>query len=475
MSPETMVHQCPLKDLIMLMHKADPRNKSYLKDYKEINGGFVAFGGNSKGGKITGKGIENLIDLRVKVIRCDNGTEFKNRAMNQFCEMKGIKRKFSVAGTPQQNGVAERKNKTLIEAARTMPANSKLPTTFWAEAVNTACKKPALSFMRPFEYLVTILNTIDHLGKFDGKANEGLFIGYYTNSKAFRVFNSRTRIVEENLHVKFSKNTPYIAESGPNWLFDIDALTKSMNYKPVVAGNQSNGSAGTKACDNVGGKKKDVEELGNEDSKVLKNNVFDENIVYGCADDPNLHDLEEIVKFSDVENDDSGADMKILDTYFQMDVKNAFLYGKIKEEVYVCQPSGFEDLDFSDKVYKVEKELYELYQAPRAWKEMCIEFEKMMHKKFQMSSIRELIFFLGQQVKQKKYGFFISQDNQDKYVNEILNKFGFSDVKTASTPMETHKTLLKDKKGEDVDEHLYRSMIGSLMYLTSSRPDIIFT
>ncbi|GJZ91557.1 putative ribonuclease H-like domain-containing protein, partial [Tanacetum coccineum] len=83
--------------------------------------------------------IKNLIDLRVKVIRYDNGTEFKNRVMNEFCEMKGIKREFSVARTPQQNGVAERKNRTLIEAARTMLAYLKLPTTFWAEAVNTAC------------------------------------------------------------------------------------------------------------------------------------------------------------------------------------------------------------------------------------------------------------------------------------------------------------------------------------------------
>ncbi|GKD61285.1 ribonuclease H-like domain-containing protein [Tanacetum coccineum] len=188
--------------------------------------------------------------------------------------MKGIKREFSVARTPQQNGVAERKNRTLIEAARTMLADLKLPTTFWAKAVNTACyvqnkvlvikphnktsyelflgKKPALSFMRPFGCPITILNTIDYLDKFDGKADERFFIGHSTNSKAFRVFNSRTRIVEENLHVQFSENTSNIAGSGPNWLFDIDALTKYMNYKPVVAGNQSNGSAGTKACDNAG-------------------------------------------------------------------------------------------------------------------------------------------------------------------------------------------------------------------------------
>ncbi|GKE59497.1 putative ribonuclease H-like domain-containing protein [Tanacetum coccineum] len=324
-----------------------------------------------------------------------------------------------------------------------------------------------------------------------------------TNSKVFRVFNSRTKIVEENLHVQFSENTPNIAGSGPNWLFDIDALTKSMNYKLVVVGNQSNGSAGTKACDNVGkarvetipGKdyillplwtqdppfsssskdspdagfkpsgeeeKRDAKDPGNEDSEVpnieeqrvnqekdanvnnnknintcsptdnaasIEDNVVDENIVYGCADDPNMSHLEEIGRFSDAMDDDSGADMNNLDTYFQvfrnkkdergivinnktrlvaqgytqeeeinydevfalvarieairlflayasfkdfvvyqMDVKSAFLYGKIEEEVYVCQPLRFEDPDFPDRVYKVEKTLYELHQAPKAWR-----------------------------------------------------------------------------------------------------------
>ncbi|GKB44449.1 ribonuclease H-like domain-containing protein, partial [Tanacetum coccineum] len=174
--------------------KASAWNMSYLTDFEEIDRGYVAFGGNPKRGKITSK--------------------------------------------------AERKNRTLIEAARTMLADSKLPTTFWAEAVNTACyvqnrvlvtkphnktpyelflgRKLALGFMRPFGCPVTILNTIDHLGKFDGKADEGFFVGYSIN------------------------------RSGPNWLFDIDALTKSMNYKPIVTGNQSNGNACTKACDDAG-------------------------------------------------------------------------------------------------------------------------------------------------------------------------------------------------------------------------------
>nr|GEV70799.1 retrovirus-related Pol polyprotein from transposon TNT 1-94 [Tanacetum cinerariifolium] len=168
--------------------------------------------------------VENLMNLRVKVIRCDNGTEFKNREMNQFCKMKGIMRQYSVAMTLQQNRVAKRRNRTLIEAARTMLADSKMPTTFWAKAVNAACyvqnrvlvtkphnktpyelfhgRTPVISFLRLFGCPVTILNTIDHLSKFDGKVDEGFFVGYSLNSKAFRVFNSRTRIVEENLHVR---------------------------------------------------------------------------------------------------------------------------------------------------------------------------------------------------------------------------------------------------------------------------------
>ncbi|KAJ9551700.1 hypothetical protein OSB04_015745 [Centaurea solstitialis] len=203
---------------------------------------------------------------------------------------------------------------------------------------------------------------------------------------------------------------------------------------------------------------------------------------------------------------------------YQMDVKSAFLYGKIEEEVYVCQPPGFEDPKFPDKVYKLRKALYGLHQAPRAWydtlstyllenqfergvidktlfikkkgsdlllvqiyvddiifgatkEDMCKEFEDLMHKRFKMSSMGELTFFLGLQVKQKNDGLLI---NQSKYVKDMLTKFGFLDAKSASTPMETHKQLTADVEGEEVDVHQYRSMIGSLMYLTASRPDIMF-
>nr|GEZ19821.1 putative ribonuclease H-like domain-containing protein [Tanacetum cinerariifolium] len=177
---------------------------------------------------------------------------------------------------------------------------------------------------------------------------------------------------------------------------------------------------------------------------------------------------------------------------YQMEVKSAFLSVKIKEEVYVCQPPGFEDPNFFDRVYKVEKALYGLHQASRAWlkghillvqvyvddiifgstkKELCFTFERLMHAKFQMSSMEELTFFLGLHVKKNKDDIFISQD---KYVSKMLKKFRFIEVMTISTSMETQKPLLKDKDGEEVDAHMYRSMIGSLMYLTSSRLDIMF-
>ncbi|GJU32662.1 putative ribonuclease H-like domain-containing protein [Tanacetum coccineum] len=578
--------------------------------------------------------IENQINHKVTIIRCDHGTEFKNNDMNQLCGMKRIKREFSVARTPQQNR---------------------------AEAVNTACyvqnrvlvTKPHNK--TPYELL------LDPLSKFDEKADEGFFVGYSINSKAFRVFNTRTRKVEENLHINFLENKPNVVGSRPEWLFEIDLLTNSMNYEPVTAGNQTNKNTGIK--DNVdvvptqqyillpllydspqsskdvvandAGKKTNEEPAHkgerndnllvqqkegyanstNRDSTISPSvSTVGQNFtnIDDLPTDPLIPDLEDTGIFSGTYDDEDvgvEADINNLETtmnvspiptnrihkdhpkdqtigdinlatqirrmikiteehamieamqdellqfkrytqeegidydevfapvarieairlflayasfmgfiMYHMDVKSAFLYGTIKEEVYVCQPPGFEDLQFPDKVYKVEKALYGLHQAPRAWyetlstyllengyrrgtidktlfnkkdrgdillvqvyvddiifgftkKSLCVEFKQMMHKRFQMSSMRELTFFLGLQVMQKDYGIFISQD---KYVADILKKFDFVTVKTASTPIETNKALLKDEEAKDVDVHLYRSMIRSLMYLIASRPDIMF-
>nr|GEW96443.1 hypothetical protein [Tanacetum cinerariifolium] len=253
-------------------------NISYLSDFEAINRGYVAFGGNPKGGKITNKGkiktgkldfddVYFVKELKFNLYSVSQIRDKKNNVLFTDTECIVFSSDFKL---PDDNDVLLRvpreNNMTLIEAARTMLADSLLPIPFWAEAVNTACyaqnrvlvtkphnktpyelllgRTPSIGFMRPFGCPVTILNTLDPLGKFDGKADEGFLVGYSVSSKAFRVFNSRTRIVQETLHINFLENQPNIAGSGPTWLFDIDTLTQSMNYQPVVAGNQPNSSAG---------------------------------------------------------------------------------------------------------------------------------------------------------------------------------------------------------------------------------------
>nr|GEX52746.1 hypothetical protein [Tanacetum cinerariifolium] len=153
-----------------------------------------------------------------------------------------------------------------------------------------------------------------------------------------------------------------------------------------------------------------------------------------------------------------------------MDVKSAFLYENIKEEVYVCQPPGFEDPDFPDRVYKVEKALYGLHQAPRAWHKGDILLVQVYADYIIFGSTRKELCNAFESKAEEGWHII----SQDKYVAKILKKFGFTEVKTTSTQIETQKPLLKDEDGKEVDVHMYSSMIGSLMYLTSSRPDIMF-
>nr|GEY74377.1 hypothetical protein [Tanacetum cinerariifolium] len=511
--------------------------------------------------------IENLKDLKVKIIRCDNGGEFKNKEMNEFCTKKSIRREFSNARTPQQNRVAERRNMTLIEAARTMLVDAKLHVTFWDKAINTAW-------------------------------DEGYFVGYSMSSKAFRVFNKRTKKVEENLHVDFLENKLIEKGAGPNWLFDIDTLTNSMNYVPVVVAGTSStniskssnsdaqddcnadvlessgisnptatlkvppddqiesltveskiptvSSSVPTVCLNISPESssgsrliskgifshEETPSLGNaltlsnrfEDTFGDTTNTVDSNDVEAdlCNMESSIpasptptfrihkdHPKSQIIgpvetheepkKIFDALKDlrvrpigtkwvlknkkdergivirnkarlvaqgytqEEGFDyekvfapvarieaIRLFLAYasfmgfivYHMDVKSTFLYGIIDEEVYVMQPLGFQDPEFPDRVYKVEKAMYGLHQAPKAW-----------------------------YVLQKKDGIFLSQD---KYVGDILKKFGYLDVRSANTPMDKENPWGKDGPGKDVELHLYRSMIGSLIYLTASRPDIMF-
>ncbi|GJT35602.1 putative ribonuclease H-like domain-containing protein [Tanacetum coccineum] len=561
-------------------------------------------------------------------VSCLKGKQHRASSAKDEIREKGIRREYSVPRTPQQNGVAERRNMTLIEAARTMLADSKLPTIFWAEAVSTACYvqnrvlvvkphnktpyelfrgfKPALRFMRPFGCHVTILNTLDNLGKFDGKSDE-VVTGTISNESAGtqRELNEGTSTQKEEIsqdcivkdgphnksdkseddsspkednavgqhvytaspevntgHFKLnivdpSKNTASLNDPDrPQDMFKLGAShtleTTHVEFfsdedEPEVDLGNINNSYTVPTTTNtrihkdypiknvIGDVKSTIEPT--SIAKALSNSSW----VEAMQEELLQFKLQQVWILVDLpigkrairtkwvfrnKKDERGIVIRnkarlVAPGFlvYQMDVKSAFLYGTIEEEVYVTQPPGFKDLDHPDKVYKVVKALYGLHQAPRAWyetlanyllgngfkrgkidqtlfikkqkgdillvhvyvddiifgstnKELCTGFEKLMKDKFQMNSIRELTFFLGLQVIQKEDGIFISHD---KYVAEILKKFNYTDVKSASTLVDLEKPLVKDGDADDVDVHLYRSMIGSLMYLTASRPDIMFT
>nr|GEX19786.1 putative ribonuclease H-like domain-containing protein [Tanacetum cinerariifolium] len=355
--------------------------------------------------------------------------------------------------------------------------------------------------MPSFDSIVRAFASLGH------DLDKGFFVGYSTNSKTFRVYNSRTRKVEENLHIKFLENKPLIPGDGPKWLFDIDTLTESMTYVPVIACTNFNDFARKGASFDAGQSSMETRPSQDYILMPLWNDGSPFNSSQKDSDGDNQDNDGPNTK-SEIDNQEKPNDentrieaIRLFLAYasfmgflvYHMDVNSAFLYRRIKEEVYVCQPSGFEDPDYPDKVYKVKKALYGLHQAPRAWYETLAKY--LLDNRFRRGKIDQTLFIKRQKEDillvqvyvddiifrstkkelctefEKSDGIFISQD---KYVDEILRKFKYEDVKPTSTPMDKEKALLKDSDGDDVDFHLYRSMIGSLMYLTSSRPDIMF-
>nr|GEU59867.1 putative ribonuclease H-like domain-containing protein [Tanacetum cinerariifolium] len=341
------------------------------------------------------------------------------------------------------------------------------------------------------------------LGKFDGKSDEGISVGNFTTSKDFRVYNFRTRMVEENMHITFLENKPMITGGGPEWLFDLDALSKIMNYAPVSTGSSqdyilmplwkenSQFDSSSQASDAQNKDKHgplkpdagifdDAYDDRDEDAKADYNNL---EIIISISpilstiihkDHPKEHIIREVnsaVQTRKMARQNEAGLISFINkieairlflayasfmdfTVYQMDVKSAFLYGTIKEEVYVSQPLGFGDPKFPDRVYKVEKALYGLHQAPRAWYETLSTY--LLDNGFRRGTIDKTLFIKKIKddillVEQGKYDIFLSQD---KYVSDVLKKFGFTSVKSATTPMETHKPLSKDANGTDTKIHV---------------------
>ncbi|GKA28439.1 putative ribonuclease H-like domain-containing protein [Tanacetum coccineum] len=349
-----------------------------------------------------------------------------------------IKREYSVARTPQQNGVAKRKNRTLIEVARTMLVDSLLPTVFWAE--------------------------------FDGKDEEGFFVGFSINSRLFRrEATEQSDAVRKSLKlVTFSLVGP---SSGPSFVpfgesFPIDAA--NLPHDPLMPKLED-----TTEIQSIGffGNAYDDHDL-----ETLNTPYADQNV----GAEANFNNMEPFTVFKiqkvwtivDLPSGKKAIGTKwMFKVLFSMvPLKRRYMFANLQYEslsTYLLD-NGFHkgqiDKTLFIKRLKGDILLVQVYVDDIIFsstkKSLCDEFEQIMHNRLQMSSMGELTFFFSLQVKQKEDGIFISQD---KYVGEILKKFGFSSVRTASTPMETNKALTKDEDGEDVDVYLYKSMIGSLM------------
>ncbi|GJS32010.1 ribonuclease H-like domain-containing protein, partial [Tanacetum coccineum] len=541
-------------------------NKAYLVEYQDYNGCPVAFG-RSKG-QVTGK---------------------------------GIKREYSNARTPEQNGVAERKNRTLIEAARTMLADSFLPNTFWGETPVTVENKanktvgpkeanhsagtqdninagnsemeaePAQEyFVLPLwsSYTSTVksseakngdekpngdtgpktneepkdqedqafLEELERLKRQEKEANDA--------AEAFRKeFAQCTKdlLLQAGAARATSTNTVNtvstpISTASPSRVFstvaDFTNLETTVNVSPIptsrihsihpttqILGDPTSAVQTRSKVNKSSGAHAFVDVMQEElllfkiqkvwilvdlpfrkkviGTKWVYRNKKDERgvvvinkarlVAQGYRQEEGIN-YDEV--FAPVARIEAIRIFLAFASYmgfivYQMDVKSAFLYGTIDEEVCVSQPSGFVDPKFPKRVYKVIKALYGLHQAPRYatlstfWlksgyrrgtidKTLFIKKDRNDIMLVQMSSMGLLSWITGPA---ERRWYFISQD---KYVVEILKKFNFDSVKTASTPIETQKPLIKDVEAADVDVHLYRSMIGSLMYLTASRPDIMF-
>nr|GEX15147.1 ribonuclease H-like domain-containing protein [Tanacetum cinerariifolium] len=520
-------------------------NISYLSDFEKINGGYVAFGGNPKGGKITGKGKIKTGKLDFDDVYFVKELKFYLFSVSQMCDKKN-----SVLFTDTECVV--------------LSSDFKLPDENHAEAANTACyvqnrvlvtkhhnktpyelllgRTPSIGFMRPFGCPVTIVNTLDPLGKPDEKADEEFLVGYSVSSKAFRSMNyqqvaagnrpnssagiqgnfNACKVGKESVSTQqyvllplWSTGSKDLQNTNVDAAFDVKENETEFITNMVTAASALVTAVGPNSTNNTN----NFNAVGPSDNVVSPKfeiggkSLFVDPSQY--PDDPDMPALEDIIYSDDEEDVGAEADFSNLETsiivshilttrvhkdhpvtqiigdlssahqtrstarmvkeqgglnhvndedfhtyyeelfapvarieairlflayasfmgfmVYQMDVKSAFLYETIEEEVNVCQPPGFENPDYPDK-------------------ELCKAFEKLTKDKFQMSSMGELTFFLVLQVKQKDDEIFISQD---KYVAEILRKFGLTYSKSASTPINTEKLLLKDPDGEDVDVHIY--------------------
>nr|GEW76272.1 retrovirus-related Pol polyprotein from transposon TNT 1-94 [Tanacetum cinerariifolium] len=594
--------------------------------------------------------VQRGLQAQVRIIRTDNGTKFLNQTLHAYFAAEGILYQTSVARTPEQNGIVERRNQTLVEAAQTMLSATKVPLFFWAEAIATTCFTQNRSLSRA--YMVfnkrtrVIVETThvnfdelphmasNHVSSFLGPQCQGTTLEHDSLSPGIKcqetitqtdrivttsneldllfnpmfdeLLNGSSKVVSKSSAVTIADahNQQMIAENdqvendefinifctpvqdrGETSSRHVDSLNMHTFYQhhpskhhwtkdhPLehIIGNPSQSVRTRRQLESDGEMCMFALTMSRTEPKNIKEAMadsawielmqkelhqFDRLDVWELVDRPlcknvinmkwlwkNKHDEENTViqnksrlvakgyaQKEGVDFEESFTPVARLEavrlfiayaihksfTVYQMDVKTTFLYGTLKEEVYVNQPDGFVDPYHPNKIYRLNKALYGLKQALRAWYDelsnflvskgfskgsidqtlfitkhrgdillvqiyvddiifnsmnpnLSKRFEKLMHSKFEISMMGELKLFLGIQIHQSPCGIFI---NQAKYAQEILIKHGMTLCDSVGTPMAT-KHLDADLSGTLIDQTKYRSMVGALMYLTASRPDIM--
>ncbi|XP_040361901.1 uncharacterized protein LOC121049269 [Rosa chinensis] len=408
-----------------------------------------------------------------------------------------------------------------------------LSTNFWAEAVSIACytmnrvllrpgteqtayelwkgKKPNVGYFHIFGSPCYILRDREHLGKFDARSDDGVFLGYSPNSRAYRVYNKRTRIIMESINVSIDdqcmKQEESFADPSPSSVTqpqntehpnaeEGEEISESIfepapnprrGFKQVQKDHSTQDIIGN-LTDGITTRRKATAQVNPSEDEL---NQFTRNDVWYLVPRPRNCNIIGTKWIFRNKSDEKGNVIRnkarlVAQGYSQvegLDFDETFA----PEEVYVEQPPGFKDPHNLDHVYRLKKALYGLKQAPRAWYErlsthlvekgstskyLVKEFQSVMESEFEMSMCGELTFFLGLQVRQMKTGLFLSQT---KYAENLIKKFGLVSKKTLSNPMSTTTKLHEDQEGKSVDPTLFRSMIGSLLYLTASRPDISYS
>nr|GEX72641.1 ribonuclease H-like domain, reverse transcriptase, RNA-dependent DNA polymerase [Tanacetum cinerariifolium] len=465
-------------------------NKSYLIDYQEIDGGFVAFGGYAKGdyqeidggfvafGGYAKGGIENQIDHMVKTIRCDNETEFKNRIMNEFCEIKGLKSSEDEAVDDAGNKGTEvpRKENEVQDPAKEGDKNDQ--EKYVKEQEEALIEQFEQEFKRLFgQGEAANTNSTNRLNTVSSTDNA-------VSSSFTTVDPGRERAQRNELESMFGQYKD--ANGNSTYMMFTLVSAAGSSYDTVIFSGAYD--------DEVQGAMVDFNNL--EPTTVVIQDLTDPNWIEAMQDELLQFRLQKVWRLVDLPKGKHAIGTKWV---YRNKKDERGIVVRNKARLVVQGHAQKEGIDY-DEIFApvarieairfrrgiIDKTLFIkkgkddillvqdyvddiIFESTK--KSLCTKFKGLMHKKFQMSSIGELTFLLGLQVMQRDDGIFISQD---KYVADILKKFDFYSVKTTSTLIETNKALLKDEEAEDVDVHLYRSMIGSLMYLTASRPDIMF-